>query len=375
MKKVIFMVGTRPEAIKLAPVVRYFREKGNEINTVLCSTGQHKEMLNQALADFELVPDIDLALMQPGQTLAGLSGRLFHAVDSLLEEEKPDWIVVQGDTTTVMTSSVCAFYRGVKVAHVEAGLRSFDRFHPFPEEFNRRVAGLVADIHFPPTEGAKENLLKEGVPEEAISVTGNTVIDALLWITEKVRIEKPKLPEEVENLLISKEPYVLITGHRRESFGQGFLNICSAIRDLAEKFPQVKFVYPVHLNPNVQKPVLEILGDIPGVFLMKPQAYKPFIRLMDACTMILTDSGGIQEEAPSLGKPVLVMRDVTERPEGVHAGTCKLVGSDRDRIVEQVSLLLTDEKVYQDMSRTNNPYGDGCASEKIYSAIHKEDTK
>lgn len=375
MKKVIFMVGTRPEAIKLAPVVRYFREKGNEINAVLCSTGQHKEMLNQALSDFELVPDIDLALMQPGQTLAGLSGRLFHAVDSLLQEEKPDWIVVQGDTTTVMTSSVCAFYRGVNVAHVEAGLRSFDRFHPFPEEFNRRVAGLVADIHFPPTEGAKENLLKEGVPEEAISVTGNTVIDALLWITEKVRIEKPKLPEEVENLLISKEPYVLITGHRRESFGQGFLNICSAIRDLAEKFPQVKFVYPVHLNPNVQKPVLEILGDIPGVFLIEPQAYKPFVRLMDGCKMILTDSGGIQEEAPSLGKPVLVMRDVTERPEGVHAGTCKLVGSDRDRIVEQVSLLLTDEKVYQDMSRTNNPYGDGRASEKIYSVIHKGDTK
>lgn len=373
MKKVIFMVGTRPEAIKLAPVVRYFREKGNEKNALLCSTGQHKEMLNQALSDFELVPDIDLALMQPGQTLAGLSGRLFHAVDSLLQEEKPDWIVVQGDTTTVMTSSVCAFYRGVKVAHVEAGLRSFDRFHPFPEEFNRRVAGLIADIHFPPTEGAKKNLLNEGVPEEVINVTGNTVIDALLWITEKVRIEKPKLPEKVENLLISKEPYVLITGHRRESFGQGFLNICSAIRELAKKFPQVKFVYPVHLNPNVQKPVIEILGDVPGVFLIEPQAYKPFVRLMDGCAMILTDSGGIQEEAPSLGKPVLVMRDVTERPEGVHAGTCKLVGSDQNMIVEQVSLLLTDEKEYQKMSRTNNPYGDGCASEIIYSVIHKGD--
>jgi UDP-N-acetylglucosamine 2-epimerase (non-hydrolysing) len=367
--KIIFLAGTRPEAIKMAPVVRYFKENANGIQTLLCATGQHKEMLAQALQDFELTPDIDLAVMQPGQTLASLSSALFKAVDAMLEREKPDWIMVQGDTTTVMVASLCAFYRGVKVGHVEAGLRSHDRFHPFPEEINRRVAGLVADRHFPPTESDKQNLLKEGVPADTITVTGNTVIDALIWMVSKVRQEKPGLPSEVEQILSVNKPYVLITGHRRESFGDGFLQICQAIADLARTFPDTAFIYPVHLNPNVQKPVMDILGNIPGVILTEPQTYKPFVRLMDNSRLILTDSGGIQEEAPSLGKPVLVMRDVTERPEGVRAGSSKLVGANHDNIFREVSTLLNDKEAYEQMSKVQNPYGDGKASERILEVM------
>ncbi len=369
--KIIFLAGTRPEAIKMAPVVRHFRENAGDIEALLCSTGQHKEMISQAFQDFELVPDMDLAVMQPGQTLASLSSALFSAIDAMLDAEKPDWIMVQGDTTTVMVASLCAFYRGVKVGHVEAGLRSFDRFHPFPEEINRRIAGLVADHHFPPTHSDGQNLITEGVHQKAITVTGNTVIDALLWMVQKVRGEKPQLPSEVEGVLQQDKPFVLITGHRRESFGEGFLNICQAIRDLAQDFPDTAFIYPVHLNPNVQKPVLDILGQVPGVILTEPQAYKPFVRLMDNSTLILTDSGGIQEEAPSLGKPVLVMRDVTERPEGVRAGSSKLVGANRDNIYKEVSTLLTDSKSYEQMARVQNPYGDGRASERILEVMCK----
>lgn len=370
MQKVMFVAGTRPEAIKLAPVIRRFAAAdGESVATLVCSTGQHKEMLVQALDDFDISPDIDLALMQPGQTLSGLTARLFSAVDEVLEAEQPDWIVVQGDTTTVMASAFAAFYRGVKVAHVEAGLRSYDRFHPFPEEINRRAAGLVADVHFAPTAGARHNLLDEGVPEAAVRITGNTVIDALLWMAERVREEKPSLPEDVERLVSERTPYVLVTGHRRESFGEGFKNICAGIRELASMYPDTAFVYPVHLNPNVRKPVLETLGDVPGVHLIEPQSYKPFVRLMDNCKLILTDSGGIQEEAPSLGKPVLVMRGVTERPEGVDAGTSKLVGANRERIISEVSRLLSDEEAFRDMSRRENPYGDGRASERIFDAL------
>jgi len=371
-QKIIFLAGTRPEAIKMAPVVKKFKEHPDRFGTLLCSTGQHREMLSQAFQDFDLIPDIDLAVMRPGQTLAGLSARLFEAVDAMLEREKPDWIMVQGDTTTVMVASLCAFYRQVKIGHIEAGLRSFDRLHPFPEEVNRRVAGLVADHHFPPTAGARENLLREGVREDCITVTGNTVIDALLWMVQKTRQAPPALPAAVEAIVAEQRPFVLITGHRRESFGTGFENICWAIRDLAGMFPETAFIYPVHLNPNVQKPVLDILGAVSGVLLIEPQAYKPFVRLMDASRVILTDSGGIQEEGPSLGKPVLVMRDVTERPEGVEAGTSKLVGADRANIVREVSELLTNEQAYKKMAHTRNPYGEGNAGETILAAMSRE---
>ena len=370
--KIIFIAGTRPEAIKLAPVVRKFNAIPSKFQTILCSTGQHREMLNQAFQDFELTPDIDLDLMQPGQTLAELSARLFQALDKLLEQEQPHWIMVQGDTTTVMVASLCAFYRHIKVAHIEAGLRSFDSLHPFPEEINRRVTGLVADKHFAPTAGARDNLIREGVASESISVTGNTVTDALLWMVSKVRYEKPFLPSKVTMILEANKPYVLITGHRRESFGQGFENICLAIRDLAECYPEVSFIYPVHLNPKVQKPVQDILGSRTGIFLIEPQTYKPFVRLMDACTLILTDSGGIQEEGPSLGKPVLVMRNVTERPEGIEAGTSKLVGTNRENIVREVKLLLNDKQAYRQMARRENPYGDGRASDRIWEAMNYE---
>jgi len=369
MKKIIFFVGTRPEAIKLASVVRYFRQHGQGIHVLLCSTGQHKEMLAQALSDFELTPDFNFALMQSSQSLSSLSAKLFENVDGLLNSEKPDWVMVQGDTTTAMITSLCAFYHGIKIAHVEAGLRSFDRLHPFPEEINRRVVGLVTDNHFAPTVLARKNLLREGVSLNNITVTGNTVIDALLWMVDTIRQDPPELPKEMEHVLADHHPYVLITGHRRESFGEGFNNICLAIRDLAEMFPQIRFVYPVHLNPNVQKPVMNILKSVSGVLLLPPQSYKPFIRLMDNCRLILTDSGGIQEEGPSLGKPVLVMRDVTERPEGIQAGTSKLVGTRRESIVEGVANILIhtgqDSKTY----RVKNPYGDGTASKKIFDAM------
>ncbi len=372
MKRVLFIAGTRPEAIKLAPVIKYFNRQAGTFETLLCSTGQHREMLTQAFLDFELTPDIALNVMQPDQTLATLSARLFQAVDAVYERHKPDWIMVQGDTTTVMIASLAAFYRQIKIGHIEAGLRSFDRQHPFPEEINRRVAGLVADRHFAPTPQARQNLIREGVDDAFITVTGNTVIDALLWMVQKTRIERPRVPARVEQILRNNKPFVLITGHRRESFGRGFENVCLAIRDLAQALPHVAFVYPVHLNPHVQKPVMEILDGIPGVLLIEPQTYKPFIRLMDACTLILTDSGGVQEEGPSLGKPVLVMREVTERPEGVEAGTSILVGANRENIVCEVKRLLADEQARETMTRCTNPYGDGHASARIFGAMALE---
>lgn len=366
--KLLVFAGTRPEAIKVAPVVKALRASGC-CDVLLCSSGQHKEMLLQAFEDFDLVPDRDLAVMSPGQTLPSLSSRLFVEVDALLEKERPDWILVQGDTTTVMVAALCGFYRGVRVAHLEAGLRSFDMHAPFPEELNRRVAGMVADLHFAPTATARDNLLREGVPAERIQVTGNTVVDALLYMREKVRGNTDLLDVRIRNALEDAKRCVLVTGHRRENFGDGFLNICNAVRRLAEQNEDVVFVYPVHLNPNVREPVMRMLANHPRIILLEPVGYRAFIAMLDAATLVLTDSGGVQEEAPSFGKPVLVMRDVTERPEGVEAGCARLVGADAEGIVQAVGELLRDPDACRMMAMSANPYGDGNASERIVAAF------
>lgn len=364
-RKILVCAGTRPEAIKLAPLVMRLRERPDEFETVLCSTGQHREMIAQAFSDFGLSPGRDLGVMTPGQTLASLTARLITALDALLESERPDALIVQGDTTTVMAASLCAFYRGVTVGHVEAGLRSFDRRAPFPEEVNRRVAGITADLHFCPTEAARENLLREGAAPDSVFVTGNTVVDALLHTVRAVRADPRPLPPEVEAAFAGGRRVVLVTGHRRESFGEGLRSICQAIAQLCREHPDVRFVYPVHLNPNVHGPVSALLGDCPGVTLTAPMAYKDFVRLMDRCHLILTDSGGIQEEAPTLGKPVLVMREVTERPEAVRAGAARLVGADAAAIVRETGRLLTGAALHAAMAGVPNPFGDGRASERI----------
>lgn len=369
MKKILCFAGTRPEAIKLAPVIHALRGLHGQVEVKLCSTGQHREMLSQAFQDFQLIPDFDLDVMQPNQTLADLSSRLFHSIDALLAKERPEWILVQGDTTTVMVASLCAFYRAIKVAHVEAGLRSFNKHAPFPEEMNRRVASLVADIHFAPTEQSRKNLEAEGISPQQIVVTGNTVIDALLWMLPIVRAKVPQLPEEVERAVAVGKKLILITSHRRENFGSAFEQICLAVQELTETHPGIHFIYPVHLNPNIQKPVQAILGNNEHISLIAPQTYMSFIRLMDLAYLILTDSGGIQEEGSILGKPVLVMRDVTERPEGVAAGVSKLVGTKKERIVAEVGLLLSNTGAYQKMTIAQNPYGDGKASERIAKEI------
>lgn len=365
MLKTLVFAGTRPEAIKLAPLVLELERRPLDFAVRLCATGQHREMLQQALADFGLTPDFNLQVMTPNQTLATLTSQLFTAIDALLEKERPDLIIVQGDTTTVMVAATCAFYRNIPVGHVEAGLRSHDLQAPFPEEFNRRVASLTAALHFCPTALARDNLLAEGVAAEAAFITGNTGVDALLHMVREVRARPRRLPEPVMHALAGGRRVVLITGHRRESFGQGFRDICLAVRRLAERFPDVRFIYPVHLNPNVQEPVRMLLGDCPGVMLCSPLAYQDFVQLMDASRLILSDSGGIQEEAPSLGKPVLVMREVTERPEGVRAGTSRLVGTDQETIVSEVARLLTDQAYYDGVARIKNPYGDGRAAKRI----------
>ena len=367
-KKIVVLAGTRPEAIKLAPVIHKLRELDGILETVVFATGQHKEMLKQAFHDFDITPDRNLEIMLPGQTLAGVSARLFEGIDQMLESEDPDWLIVQGDTTSVMVGALCAFYRNIRVGHVEAGLRSRDLYAPFPEELNRRVASLVTTKHFAPTLKAKENLLAEGVKKDSVVVTGNTVIDALLYTVEKIRSKPPELPSEIMKALSENKRMVLITGHRRENFGGSFEQICFAIRELSETFQDTVFVYPVHLNPNVQKPVFDILGGVARVFLTEPLSYKPFVWLLDSSCLILTDSGGIQEEAPSLGKPVLVMRNVTERPEGVEAGVAKLVGTDRETIVREVSAVLTSERKGHG-GESVSPYGDGLASERIVEAI------
>ena len=372
MKKISLIFGTRPEAIKLCPLILAF-EDYPALSPHVCVTGQHREMLDQVLRVFQVEPDVDLNLMRPGQSLGGLTSLAIAAIDAYLDEHRPDMVIVQGDTTTVFCAALCAFYHKIPVGHVEAGLRTFNRNSPFPEEINRVLASRLADLHFAPTEAARENLLREEVPEERIIVTGNTVIDALLIALSKVKAKPPAIPGLPSDVFSGDSglQVVLITGHRRENFGQGFENICHAIADLADRFPKTHFVYPVHLNPNVREPVDRIIGKTTGqnVHLIEPLPYLEFVAMMHRAHVILTDSGGVQEEAPSLGKPVLVMRDTTERPEGLEAGTVRLVGTDKERIVADVAELLTDSDAYDRMALAVNPYGDGKACARIMDRL------
>lgn len=366
-KKISFIFGTRPEAIKLAPVILAFKNS-REIETHVCVTGQHREMLDQVLKVFGVVPDVDLALMQPNQTLGELTSRAIAAIDAYLANYKPDMVLVQGDTTTVFCAALCAFYHKISVGHVEAGLRTWNKLSPFPEETNRVLATHLSTLHFAPTNNSRDNLIKESIAPDRIYVTGNTVIDALYLALDKVKANPPVIPSLPKEIMVDGHPLVLITGHRRENFGEGFKNICSAIKSLALQFPKVAFVYPVHLNPNVQEPVFRLLDKEKNIHLIEPLSYLPFIALMNRATIILTDSGGVQEEAPSLGKPVLVMRETTERPEAVEMGTVNLVGTSKEKIIDTVSILLTDEKVYNAMANAVNPYGDGKATGRIIAA-------
>jgi len=368
--RVLTVFGTRPEAIKMAPLVMRLA-KTAQVEARLCVTAQHREMLDQVLSLFDLIPDYDLDIMLPGQTLADITSAVLSGLNVVLKDFAPDIVLVHGDTSTTFGASLAAYYNRIPVGHVEAGLRTGNLYSPWPEEANRKLTGALASLHFAPTEKARDNLLKEGVPPSKIFVTGNTVIDALLWNTQLLDGDAT-LDAQMRrqfNFLTDGAPLVLITGHRRENFGNGFSNICGAIRDLALSFPAVDFLYPVHLNPNVREPVGRILSGIRNVHLIEPQDYLPFVWLMKRAHLILTDSGGIQEEAPSLGKPVLVMRDTTERPEAVQAGTAKLVGADRQRIVDGVSALLRDPAAYAAMAAASNPYGDGNASAKIVQSL------
>lgn len=365
MLKVMSVFGTRPEAVKMAPVIRELQRRAGEVQSIVCVTGQHREMLDQALALFDIRPDIDLNLMQPGQRLSDLTARILIAMDDVLAREKPDWVLVQGDTTTVMAASLAAFYQRVRVGHVEAGLRSGDKLRPFPEEINRRIADVLSDLYFAPTAAAKENLLREDVPAHKIVVTGNTVIDALLDVAG--RVDETPLLRIAPHL--GDKRLVLVTSHRRENFGQPFRDICRAIRDLALKYSDAHIIYPVHYNPNVKDPAREMLGDVPNITLCEPVDYETIVALMKRAHFILTDSGGIQEEAPSLGKPVLVLREVTERQEVVALGAAKLVGSDYPTIMAEASQLMDDPSAYARMAKGANPYGDGQASRRIVDAI------
>lgn len=365
---VLVIVGTRPEGIKMAPVISELQRRDG-IKTTIVSTGQHREMLRSVFNDFQISPDIELDIMQPDQTLASLTARLFHKIDETLSRVNPDWVLVQGDTTSVKVGALCAFYRGIKVGHIEAGLRSNDIHAPFPEELNRKIAGMVASKHFAPTEGAKSNLLKEHVTDGRIFVTGNTGIDALLQMTRHVNLNPPVLRKELSDFLEKYPKYVLITGHRRENFGGGFENICNAIKDLSLMWPEIGLLYPVHLNPHVQEPVSRIISGQDNILLCEPQDYRRFVYLMSRSHIILSDSGGIQEEAPSLNKPILVMREKTERPEGVEAGCAELVGTSIEKIVSRASSLLSNQNEYRSFTLAKNPYGDGKASEKIVNEL------
>jgi len=367
--KVLFVFGTRPEAIKLAPVILHMRSRPAEFDVRVCATAQHRQMLDQVLKLFEIVPDVDLNLMEPGQDLFDLTATLIRALKPVLREERPDWVLVQGDTTTVWTGALAAFYEGIRVGHVEAGLRTFDKRQPFPEEINRRLCTQLADLHFAPTARARQQLLDECVPARQIVVTGNTVIDALLWVLERVRRDPPPEVAAIQQWVarhVGERRLVLITGHRRESFGEGFENICQALARLATDFPDVHWVYPVHLNPNVQEPVRRTLGGRPNIHLLDPLPYAPFSWLMERSTLVLTDSGGVQEEAPSLGKFVFVMRNTTERPEGVEAGCVKLVGNRKEQIVADLSAFLSGAHRTEERA---SPYGDGQASGRIAAAL------
>jgi UDP-N-acetylglucosamine 2-epimerase (non-hydrolysing) len=380
--KVIFVFGTRPEAIKLAPVILQMQSCPESFDITVCVTGQHRQMLDQVLDLFSIKPDFDLNIMKPGQDLYDVTCNVLQGLKPVLHQVKPDIVLVHGDTTTTMAASLAAYYQQISVGHVEAGLRTSNKFAPFPEEINRRVTGVITDIHFAPTASARENLLREGVNPASIHVTGNTVIDALLTTVEKVR--EPRIEKKIRNNLIQRFPLldlvlrygstrrmILVTGHRRENFGQGFENICNALAEIVNTHPDVDIVYPVHLNPQVQEPVRRILNEkvIQRVHLIEPLDYLPFVYLMQRAYLIITDSGGVQEEAPSLGKPVLVMRETTERPEAVTAGTVKLVGTDTDKIVLESSELLNSPDAYAAMAQSQNPYGDGLAAGRIVNIL------
>ncbi len=374
-KKIMLVFGTRPEAIKMAPLYHALKAFPEQFETQVCVTAQHRHMLDQVLRVFEITPDIDLNLMKAGQDLYDVTASVLLGMRDVLRQYKPDALLLHGDTTTSLAAAMAGFYAGVPVGHVEAGLRTHDVFAPFPEEFNRQVATKVTRWHFAPTEFSQQNLLNERINQGQITVTGNTVIDALLWVLARIdsdagrQVELTSFLDDLLPFAWQTERFVLITGHRRENFGDGFLQICEALKDLAARYPNVHLVYPVHLNPNVQQPVKLLLAGLPNVHLIEPLDYEPFLYLMKHSHIVLTDSGGIQEEAPSLGKPVLVMRDVTERPEAVEAGTVVLVGANRERIVAKVSELLENDVTYKRMSRAHNPYGDGKACERIMDVL------
>jgi UDP-N-acetylglucosamine 2-epimerase (non-hydrolysing) len=376
-KKIMLAFGTRPEAIKMAPLYHALKAQPDVFDTVLCVTAQHRQMLDQVLKAFDMTPDIDLNLMTPGQDLFDVTAAVLKGMRDVLEVQKPDVLLVHGDTTTTLAAAMAGFYLGVPVGHVEAGLRTHDLLAPFPEEFNRQVASKLSKWHFAPTEFSQRNLLVERVSQDSVTVTGNTVIDALFWVLGRIEADEVRRQGLVEFLNDQlgfewqSQRFVLMTGHRRENFGDGFLQICHALKELAARYPTVQFVYPVHLNPNVQQPVNAILADVLNVRLIAPLDYEPFVYLLKHSHIVLTDSGGIQEEAPSLGKPVLVMRDVTERPEAVSAGTVRLVGADRGRIVTNVAELLDNDVSYAAMARAHNPYGDGKACARIVSILRE----
>ena len=382
MKKVMLVFGTRPEAIKMAPLVKEFQKHEDAFQTIVCVTGQHRQMLDQVLQLFGIVPDYDLNIMKQGQDLYDVTARVLTGLRDVLQEARPDVVLVHGDTTTSTAAALAAFYQQIPVGHVEAGLRTYNIYSPWPEEMNRQLTGRIATWHFAPTALSRENLLREAVADDHIVVTGNTVIDALYWVVNKIKTDAA-LNDELGNLLQQAgydvhrldngRKLVLITGHRRENFGDGFIHMCTAIRDLTQKYPDVDFVYPMHLNPNVRKPIHEVFGeDLSGLgnmFFIEPLEYLSFVYLMEKAAIVLTDSGGIQEEAPGLGKPVLVMRDTTERPEALAAGTVKLVGTDYAKIVGEVSTLLEDAAAYERMSKAVNPYGDGLACGRIVETL------
>ncbi len=382
MKKIMLVFGTRPEAIKMAPLVKEFQKHPERFETIVCVTGQHREMLDQVLHIFEIKPDYDLNIMKQGQDLYDVTARVLTGMRDVLKEAQPDVVLVHGDTTTSTAAALAAFYQQIPVGHVEAGLRTHNIYSPWPEEMNRQITGRIATYHFAPTPLSRQNLLAEGVKENQITVTGNTVIDALYMVVDKIKRDKA-LDAELEallknagydvNRLANGKKLVLITGHRRENFGDGFIHMCTAIKDLTKKYPDVDFVYPMHLNPNVRKPIHEVFGEdlsnLGNMFFIEPLEYLSFVYLMEKSTIVLTDSGGIQEEAPGLGKPVLVMRDTTERPEALEAGTVKLVGTNYDKIICEVSELIDNQDYYDQMSKAINPYGDGNACLRIQSFI------
>jgi len=398
VKKIMLVFGTRPEAIKMAPLVKEFQKYPDKFETIVCVSGQHREMLDQVLQLFDIVPDFDLNIMQKGQDLFDVTSRVLTGMRDVLDNCNPDLVLVHGDTSTSTAAALAAYYKQIPVGHIEAGLRTYNIYSPWPEEINRQITGRIASYHFAPTQLSKQNLISESIPEDKISVTGNTVIDALYLVIDKIKnnnslkldltkaLVKSGLSEKFVDKYATLEDVqksnnnrlILITGHRRENFGEGFINICNAIKTLSRKYPDVDFVYPMHLNPNVRKPISEVFGDVlsganqtenRNVFFIEPLDYLPFVYLMEKSTLVLTDSGGIQEEAPGLGKPVLVMRDTTERPEALDAGTVKLVGTDYHKIVFEVSELLDNPEYYYAMARANNPYGDGMACERVVDSF------